>query len=102
MTRLDGDGDTTPRFICELNDGAQAVPDVDAAFVTIAFALPAGLTADQAILTEGTDSPYFNVLATRPELKDDARIAKLHELLLAPETAAFMTETWGGLVVPAE
>ena len=81
---------------------AQAVPDVDAAFVTIAFALPAGLSADQAILTEGVDSPYFNILATRPELKDDARIVKLTELLLAPETAAFMNDTWGGLVVPAE
>jgi D-methionine transport system substrate-binding protein len=81
---------------------AQAVPDVDVAFVTISFALPAGLTADQAILVEGAGSPYSNILATRPELKDDARIIKLTELLLAPETAAFMNDTWGGLVVPAE
>jgi D-methionine transport system substrate-binding protein len=78
----------------------QAVPDVDAAFVTIAFALPAGLTADQAILIEGEDSPYYNVLATSPKLEKDPRVLKLKELLLSAETKKFMTDTWGGLVVP--
>jgi D-methionine transport system substrate-binding protein len=78
----------------------QAVPDVDAAFVTISFALPAGLTAKQAILIEGADSPYSNVLATTPELAKDPRVLKLKELLLAPETQKFMKDTWGGLVIP--
>lgn len=78
----------------------QAVADVDTAFVTISFALPAGLTSDQAILIEGDSSPYFNVLATRPELKDDPRIAALYELLTSPEVAQFELDTWGGLVVP--
>lgn len=78
----------------------QALPDVDAAFVTISFALPAGLTSDKAILLEGEDSPYYNVLATRPELKDDPRVQKLYELLTSQETADFENETWGGLVVP--
>ncbi|WP_394280118.1 MetQ/NlpA family ABC transporter substrate-binding protein [Microbacterium sp.] len=78
----------------------QALPDVDAAFVTISFALPAGLTGDQAILLEGEDSPYYNVLATRPELEDDERVQKLYELLTTQETADFENETWGGLVVP--
>jgi D-methionine transport system substrate-binding protein len=78
----------------------QAVQDVDAAFVTISFALPAGLTADQAILIEGSDSPYANVLATTTELEDDPRIVKLKELLLSEETQAYMEETWGGLVIP--
>ena len=79
---------------------AQAVADVDAAFVTISFALPAGLTADNAILVEGADSNYFNVLATTPELEADPRIAKLKELLLDPATSEYITDTWGGLVVP--
>jgi D-methionine transport system substrate-binding protein len=78
----------------------QAVQDVDAAFVTISFALPAGLTADQAILIEGADSPYANVLATTPELENDPRILKLKELLLSAEAQAYMEETWGGLVIP--
>jgi len=79
---------------------AQAVADVDTAFVTISFALPAGLTAKQAILIEGSDSPYFNVLATSEKLKDDPRVAKLYELLTSQETKDYIDETWGGLVVP--
>jgi len=79
----------------------QAVHDVDVAFVTISFALPAGLTGDQAILLEGSDSPYFNVLATTPELENDPRIAKLKELLLSAETQQFMNDKWAGLVIPA-
>lgn len=80
----------------------QALPDVDTAFVTIAFALPAGLTADQAILIEGSDSAYYNVLATRPELADDPRIEALYDLLISEDTAQYELDTWGGLVVPAE
>jgi D-methionine transport system substrate-binding protein len=79
---------------------AQAVADVDAAFVTISFALPAGLTADDAILIEDADSPYANVLATSEELEADPRVEKLYELLLDPATQDFMNETWGGLVIP--
>lgn len=79
---------------------AQSVPDVDTAFVTISFALPAGLTADDAILIEDADSPYVNLLATTEELEDDPRVAKLYELLTSAETADYIDETWGGLVVP--
>jgi D-methionine transport system substrate-binding protein len=79
---------------------AQSVPDVDTAFVTISFALPAGLTADDAILIEGSDSPYVNVLATTEDLKSDPRVEKLYELLTSDETADYINETWGGLVVP--
>jgi D-methionine transport system substrate-binding protein len=79
---------------------AQAVADVDTAFVTVSFALPAGLTADDAILIEGADSPYYNVLATTPALENDPRIVKLKELLLSEETKDFINDTWGGLVIP--
>lgn len=78
----------------------QALPDVDAAFVTISFALPAGLTSDQAILLEGEDSPYYNVLATRADLVDDPRVVALYALLTSQATADYENETWGGLVVP--
>ena len=86
----------------EVDNGtlAQSVPDVDAAFVTISFALLAGLTADDAILIESGDSAYSNVLVTTPELEDDPRVEKLYELLLSPETADFINSTWGGLVIP--
>lgn len=79
----------------------QAVPDVDTAFVTITFALPAGLTGDDAILLEPSDSPYFNVLATTPDLAEDERVTALYDLLVSEEMAEYQLETWGGLVVPA-
>lgn len=81
---------------------ALALPDNDAAFVTASFAIPAGLSDDQAILLEGTDSKYYNVLATRPELKDDPRIAALHELLNDDRTKEYILETWKGLIVPVD
>jgi D-methionine transport system substrate-binding protein len=79
---------------------ALAVPDVDAAFVTASFALPAGLTSDQAIIIESTDSTYYNVLATTPDLESDPRIEKLYELLTDQRTKDYITETWSGLIVP--
>ncbi|WP_291043650.1 MetQ/NlpA family ABC transporter substrate-binding protein [Herbiconiux sp.] len=79
---------------------ALAVPDVDAAFVTASFALPAGLTTDQAVIIESTDSTYYNILATTPELESDPRIEKLVELLTDQRTKDFIDETWKGLIVP--
>ena len=81
---------------------ALALPDNDAVFVTASFALPAGLTEEQAILIEGTDSTYYNVLATRPELEDDPRIEALTELLTDQRTKDYILETWGGLIVPVD
>ncbi|WP_127130120.1 MetQ/NlpA family ABC transporter substrate-binding protein [Georgenia sp. SYP-B2076] len=80
----------------------QAVNDQDAAIVTAAFALPAGLTTDQQLVVEGTDSNYFNVLATTPELADDPRIAKLFELLTSDEMKTWLQEEYNGVIVPAE
>ena len=77
------------------------LPDVDAAFVTISFALPAGSLED-AILVEGQGSKYFNVLATHPELEDDPRIEALYSLLTDQRTKDYLLETWGGLIVPVE
>lgn len=79
---------------------ALALPDNDAAFVTASFAIPAGLTEDQAILMEGTDSEYYNILATRADLVDDPRITALVELLTDDATKDFIQETWQGLIVP--
>jgi len=79
---------------------ARSLPDVDTAFVTISFALPAGLTAKQAILIEPSDSPYYNVLATSPKLEKDPRVAALYKILTSADAQKFMEKTWGGLVVP--
>ena len=80
----------------------QAVGDQDAAIVTAAFALPAGLGDDKLILGEDTDSEYYNVLATRAELEDDERVQKLYELLTSDEMADFLAEEYQGVIIPAE
>ena len=80
----------------------QAVNDQDAAIVTAAFALPAGLTTEQQLVVEGTDSTYFNVLATTPELADDPRVTKLYELLTSDEMSTWLQEEYDGVIVPAE
>lgn len=81
---------------------ALALPDNDAAFVTASFAIPAGLSDDQAILLEGTDSKYYNILATRADMKDDPRIEALIELLNDDRTKEYVLETWKGLIVPVD
>lgn len=80
----------------------QAVNDQDAAIVTAAFALPAGLTADQQIFAEGTDSEYYNVLATTSELADDERIQTLYDILTSGEMKRWLEEEYEGLIIPAE
>ena len=103
VTNLEGVTDNPKDFeFTEIENAslALAVPDVDAAFVTASFALPAGLTTEQAVIIEGDDSSYYNILATTPDLESDPRIEKLHELLTDQRTKDYITETWGGLIVP--
>lgn len=77
------------------------LPDVDAAFVTISFALPAGLNLADAILVEGQSSKYFNVLATTPALEKDPRVTALLKLLLSDKVQQYMVDTFGDQMVPA-
>ncbi|GEK81347.1 MetQ/NlpA family ABC transporter substrate-binding protein [Agrococcus baldri] len=79
-----------------------AIPDNDAVFVTSSFAIPAGLTQDQAILVESSDSNYYNSLVTTPALAEDPRVVELYELLTSDETQQYILDTWGGLIVPVE
>lgn len=79
---------------------ARTLDDNDAAFVTSSYAIPAKLTSETILLAETEGSKYYNVLATRPELQDDPRIQTLHELLLSPEMADYINETWNGLILP--
>ncbi|QTX04241.1 MetQ/NlpA family ABC transporter substrate-binding protein [Agromyces archimandritae] len=78
-----------------------ALKQQDAAIVNFNYAGAAGLSSDLQILTEGDDSEYFNILATRAELEDDPRIQKLYELLTSDETKQFIEEKYAGLVIPA-
>lgn len=79
----------------------QALNDKDAAIVTLAFALPAGLSADKQLLVEGKDSACYNVLAVTAEMKDDPRVQKLCKILTSQDMKYFLQEKYKGLVIPA-
>ena len=56
-----------------------------------------------AVATENADSTavreqYVNIIATRPELKDDECIAALVEVLKGDDFAAYLQETFGDSV----
>ncbi|MCF6092378.1 MetQ/NlpA family ABC transporter substrate-binding protein [Microaerobacter geothermalis] len=78
-------------------------PKVDLAVINTNFALQANLVpAKDALILEDADSPYVNVLAIRPDNKEDARIQKLAEVLLSEEVKTFIEEKYAGAVVPAQ
>ncbi|MFB9163411.1 MetQ/NlpA family ABC transporter substrate-binding protein [Arthrobacter psychrochitiniphilus] len=79
----------------------QALNDKDAAIVTLAFALPAGLSADKQLLVEGEDSAFYNVLAVKAEMKDDPRVQKLFTMLTSQDMRDFLKTEFKGLVIPA-
>ncbi|MBC7342857.1 MAG: MetQ/NlpA family ABC transporter substrate-binding protein [Clostridia bacterium] len=82
----------------------RALPDVDAAVINGNYALDAGLSPKQAIVSESAQSlaakTYANILAVRPEDKDNAAIKALSEALTSPEIKKFIEEKYQGAVVP--
>ncbi|MGI6149823.1 MAG: MetQ/NlpA family ABC transporter substrate-binding protein [Firmicutes bacterium] len=90
------------RFIeLEAAQLTRSLPDVDAAVINGNYALVAGMVPTRdALFLEGSQSPYVNILAVRPEDKDNPALAALAEALTSPEVRDFILETYGGSVVP--
>lgn len=78
------------------------LPDVDGAVINGNFALEAGLVpTTDALLLEGADSPYANIIATRSDNADDEKIQTLIEALQSEKVKAYILEHYNGGVVPA-
>lgn len=77
-----------------------ALSDVDAAVVNFNFAYGAGLTDNAKIVVEPYKEKWYNVLATREELKDDKRITTLYKLLTDEETKEWIDTEWKGIIYP--
>lgn len=78
------------------------LPDVDVAVINGNFALEAGLVpTEDALLLEGSDSPYANIVVSRTENAEDPSIQKLVELLQSEKVKNYILENYGGGVVPA-
>jgi len=75
---------------------------VDLALINTNYALEAKLNPTQdALLLEGKESPYANILVARPDNKDSDAMQKLAKALNTPAVKQFIEEKYQGAVVPA-
>ncbi|CAM5254435.1 Methionine ABC transporter substrate-binding protein OS=Stutzerimonas stutzeri OX=316 GN=CXK95_07920 PE=3 SV=1 [Stutzerimonas stutzeri] len=79
----------------------RVLTQVDLALINTNYALEAKLNPIQdALVIEGSDSPYVNILVARPDNKDSAAMQKLVEVLHSQDVLQFMAEKYAGAVVP--
>lgn len=75
---------------------------VDLALINTNYALDAGLNPTKdALVIEGKESPYVNILVTRPDMAKDPGIQKLAKALTSPAVKKFIQEHYKGAIVPA-
>ncbi|GBO84587.1 MetQ/NlpA family ABC transporter substrate-binding protein [Marinobacter salsuginis] len=75
---------------------------VDLALINTNYALEAGLNpSEDALVIEGSESPYVNILVARPDNKDSEAMQKLAEALKSDAVRDFIMEKYEGAVVPA-
>ncbi|AMQ88973.1 MULTISPECIES: MetQ/NlpA family ABC transporter substrate-binding protein [Marinobacter] len=75
---------------------------VDMALINTNYALEAGLNpSEDAMVIEGAESPYVNILVARPDNKDSDAMQKLANALKSDAVREFIKEKYEGAVVPA-
>ena len=75
---------------------------VDLALINTNYALEADLNPTKdALVIEGSDSPYVNILVVQAEQKDNAALQKLAKSLNSAEVKKFIEDKYKGAVVPA-
>ncbi|MDR6677041.1 MetQ/NlpA family ABC transporter substrate-binding protein [Pseudomonas oryzihabitans] len=75
---------------------------VDLALINTNYALEAKLNPTKdALLLEGKESPYANILVARPDNKDSDAVQKLAKALNTPAVKQFIEQKYQGAVVPA-
>jgi D-methionine transport system substrate-binding protein len=80
----------------------RVLTQVDLALINTNYALAAKLDPTKdALVIEGAESPYANILVTREDNKDAPAIQKLVAALHSPETKQFIVDKYKGAVVPA-
>ena len=80
----------------------RVLTQVDLALINTNYALAAKLDPTKdALMIEGPDSPYVNILVARPDNKDWPAMQKLAAALHSPEVKKFIEEKYKGAVVPA-
>jgi len=80
----------------------RSLDDVDAAAINGNYALEAGLNpAQDALIIEGAQSPYVNIVVVRKGFEGDPRIKALQKVLLSDKVKGYIQERWqDGSVAP--
>lgn len=78
----------------------RVLPDVDLAFINNTFAQPAGLSLDDALIKEGPESPYVNLIVTREGMQDSKPIQQLVDAYQSPAVIEKAAELFKGAAVP--
>lgn len=79
----------------------RVLEDVEAAIINGNYALEAGFRpAEDALLLEGSESPYVNILVVKKDREKDALLQKLAEALQSEEVKTYIQEHYDGGVVP--
>jgi D-methionine transport system substrate-binding protein len=80
----------------------RVLTQVDLALINTNYALEAKLDPSKdALVIEGNDSPYVNILVSRADNKDSDAMQKLAAALHSLEVKKFITEKYKGAVLPA-
>ena len=81
---------------------ANTYEDGDIAVINANYAIDVGLDViNDSLVIEDADSPYANVLSSRPEDADNPTYQKILEILQSDATKKFIEETYNGAVIPA-
>nr|WP_242822587.1 MetQ/NlpA family ABC transporter substrate-binding protein [Caloramator australicus] len=80
----------------------RVLKDIDIAIINTNYALEAKLNpVKDSLFIEDKDSPYANILAVRPEDKDNPLIQELIKALQSEDVKKFIEGKYNGAVVPA-
>jgi D-methionine transport system substrate-binding protein len=78
----------------------RSLGDVDAAVINGNYALEAGLNpVRDALLLEGADSPYVNIVVVKKGNERDPRIEALSQALRSQKVKDYINQTWNGSVI---
>ncbi|OAB45933.1 MetQ/NlpA family ABC transporter substrate-binding protein [Paenibacillus glacialis] len=76
--------------------------EVDLAIINTNFVLDSGLDpVKDALLIEGKDNPYANIIVARPDNKDSEAIQKLAKALTSDDVKKFIEDEYKGAIIPA-
>jgi len=80
----------------------RSLDDVDASAINTNYALEGGYNPmEDALIIEGSDSPYVNIIASTKEKKDDPAIQTVVKWLTSEKARSFFEDQYKGAVVPA-